>query len=68
MLIADSIQPSRIAFANSLYVVGFDLGQATAPLLTATIVASYGIQYGFAFSAGLTAVLFPILVWLSHYR
>jgi MFS family permease len=68
MLIADSIQPSRIAFANSLYVVGFDLGQATAPLLTATIVASYGIQYGFAFSAGLTAALFPILVWLSHHR
>jgi DHA1 family multidrug resistance protein-like MFS transporter len=67
-LIAESIQPSRIAFANSLYVVGFDLGQATAPLLTATIVAAYGIQYGFAFSAGLTAALLPLLAWLSHHR
>ncbi len=63
MLIADYIQPSRIALANSLYVVGFDLGQGTAPLLTATIVTSYGIQYGFAFSAALAATLLPFLAW-----
>jgi MFS family permease len=63
-LITDTIPRHRIILANSLYFIGFDLGQAIAPLLTAPFVTAHGIPYGFAISGAIAAGSLPLLAWL----
>ena len=68
MLVADHIQPSRSALANSLYVMGMDVGQAVAPLMMAGVVIRYGLEYGFIVSAAVSLVATLIIIWLKAHR
>lgn len=68
MLIAEHVQPSRSVLANSLYIMGIDVGQGIAPLITASIVVQYGIAYGFITSAGIAAAAALLLAMLSISR
>jgi len=51
MLIAEHIQPSRNILANSLYMMGIDIGQGIAPLITAGVAVQLGLKYSFMVSA-----------------
>jgi len=66
MLIAEHIQPSRNVLANSLYMMGIDIGQGIAPLITAGAIIQYGLEYGFIVSAVISAVAIVLLVWLNR--
>jgi len=68
MLIAESIQPSRSVLANSLYMMGIDVGQGIAPLITASIVVQYGLAYAFITSAATATVATLLLVMLNISR
>jgi predicted MFS family arabinose efflux permease len=68
MLIADHIQPSRNILANSLYMMGIDVGQGMAPLITAGVIIQYGLGYSFIVSAAISAVATLLLIWLSIHR
>ena len=65
MLIADHIQPSRNILANSLYMMGIDVGQGIAPLITAGVIVQYGLEYSFIASAAISAAATPLLIWLN---
>jgi MFS family permease len=65
MLIADHIQPSRNILANSLYMMGIDIGQGIAPLITAGVIIQYGLEYSFIISAGISAAATLLLIWLN---
>ncbi len=65
MLIAESVQPSRSILANSLYVIGIDIGQAMAPLFTAGVIIQYGLKYSFVFSGAILTVAILLLIWLK---
>ena len=64
MLIAEHIQPSRNILANSLYMMGIDLGQGIAPLITASVIIQYGLKYSFTVSAAISATTTLLLIWL----
>jgi len=66
MLIAEHIQPSRNVLANSLYMMGIDIGQGIAPLITAGAIIQYGLGYGFIISAVISAAAIVLLVWLNR--
>jgi len=68
MLIAEHVQPSRNVFANSLYLMGVDVGQATAPLITAGVVVRHGLESSFIVAAAISAVATGLLVWLNVHK
>ena len=65
MLIAEHIQPSRNILANSIYMMGIDVGLGIAPLITAGIVVQYGLEYSFILSAAISVIAAFLLVWLN---
>jgi len=68
MLIADHIQPSRNVLANSLYIMGLDFGQGMAPLITASIVIQYGLEYSFMVAAAISAAATLLIIWLNKHK
>lgn len=66
MLIAEYIQPSRNVLANSLYMMGIDIGQGIAPLIAAGAIIQYGLGYGFIVSSVISAAATVLLVWLNR--
>ena len=66
MLIAEYIQPSRNVLANSLYMMGIDIGQGIAPLIAAGAIIQYGLGYGFIVSSAISAAATVLLVWLNR--
>jgi len=66
MLIAEHVQPSRNVLANSLYMMGIDVGQGIAPLITAGVIIQYGLGYSFIVSAAISAAATMLLVWLNR--
>lgn len=68
MLIAEHVNPSRNVLANSLYMMGIDLGQGVAPLITAGVVNQYGLEYSFITSAAISAATTLLLVWVITRR
>jgi DHA1 family multidrug resistance protein-like MFS transporter len=66
MLIAEYIQTSRNVLANSLYMMGIDIGQGIAPLIAAGAIIQYGLVYGFIVSSAISAVATLLLVWLNR--
>jgi len=66
MLIAEYVQPSRNVLANSLYMMGIDVGQGIAPLITAGVIIQYGLGYSFIVSAAISAAATVLLVWLNR--
>jgi len=68
MLIAEHVQPSRNVFANSLYLMGVDVGQATAPLITAGVVVQYGLESSFIVAAAISALATVLLIWLNMHK
>ncbi len=68
MLIADHIQPSRNVLANSLYVMGLDFGQGMVPLITASLVIQYGLEYSFMVAAAISAAATLLIIWLTMHK
>ena len=68
MLIAEYVQPSRSVFANSLYLMGIDVGQGIAPLITAGVIVQYGLESSFIVSAAISAVATLLLIWLYMHK
>jgi len=68
MLIAEYIQPSRNVLANSLYMMGIDVGQGIAPLITASVVVQCGLEYSFILSAAISVIAVFLLIWLNTYK
>jgi MFS family permease len=68
MLIADNVQPSRNILANSLYMMGIDVGQGMAPLITAGLVVQYGLEYSFIASAAISVAATVLLIWLNIHK
>ncbi len=68
MLIAEYIQPSRNILANSLYLMGIDIGQGIAPLITAGIAVQYGLEYSFMVSAAISVAAVLLLIWLNMHK
>ena len=66
MLIAEYVRPSRNVLANSLYMMGIDVGQGIAPLITAGVIIQYGLEYSFMVSAAILAAATALLVWLNR--
>jgi DHA1 family multidrug resistance protein-like MFS transporter len=66
MLIAENVQPSRNVLANSLYMMGIDVGQGIAPLITAGLIIQYGLGYSFTVAAAISAAATVLLVWLNR--
>ncbi len=64
MLIAEYIQPSRNILANSLYMMGIDIGQGIAPIITMAAI-QFGTEYTFLISSALLATATLPLIWLS---
>lgn len=64
MLIAEHVQPTRNVLANSLYMMGIDIGQGIAPLITAGVIAQYGLHYSFIVSATISATTTLLLTLL----
>jgi DHA1 family multidrug resistance protein-like MFS transporter len=65
MLIAEHIHPSRSVLANSLYIMGIDIGQGIAPLITASIAVQYGFAHAFTMSAAIAAIAALLLAILN---
>jgi len=68
MLIAEHIQPSRNILANSLYMMGIDIGQGIAPLITAGVAVQYGLEYSFMVSAVISVAAALMLIWLNMHK
>ena len=66
MLIAEYVRPSRNVLANSLYMMGIDVGQGIAPLITAGVIIQYGLGYSFIVSAAISTAATVLLVWLNR--
>jgi len=66
MLVAEHIQPSRNVLANSLYMMGIDIGQGIAPIIAAGAIIQYGLEYGFIVSSAISAAATVLLVWLNR--
>jgi len=67
MLIAEYIQPSRNILANSLYMMGIDIGQGIAPIITMGAI-QFGTEYTFLVSSALLATATLPLILLSAQR
>lgn len=65
MLIADHVQPSRNVLANSFYMMGIDVGQGIAPLITVGAIIQYGLGCSFVVSAAISAAATFLLVLLN---
>jgi len=63
MLIAEHIHPLRNVLANSLYMMGIDLGQGIAPLITAGVAAQYGLTSTFVVSAVISVIAAIGIFW-----
>jgi len=62
MISTETISPSELVLANSLYLVAWDLGLALGPVLTSTIASSAGLLSAMAVSSALPAAsIVPIL-------
>jgi len=68
MLIAEYVRPSRNILANSLYMMGIDVGQGIAPLITAGVIVQYGLEYSFVVSAAISAAATLLLIWLNMHK
>lgn len=68
MLIAESIHPSRNALANSLYMMGMDIGQGMAPLITASVAVQQGLEYSFMIPAAISAAATLLIIRLNIHR
>ena len=68
MLIAERIHPSRNVLANSLYMMGIDMGQGIAPLITAGIAIQYGLAYTFIVSAVISAFGAIAILLMSRFN
>lgn len=68
MLIAEYVQPSRNVLANSLYMMGIDIGQGIAPLITASVIVEYGLEYSFLVPAAISAAATLLLIWLNIHK
>jgi len=68
MLIAEYIQPSRNVLANSIYMMGIDVGQGIAPLITAGVIVQYGLEYTFTVSTAISAAATLLLIWLNMHK
>ncbi len=68
MLIAEHIHPSRNILANSLYMMGIDVGQGIAPLITAGVVVQHGLEYSFMVSTVVSVAAALLLIWLSMHK
>ena len=64
MLVAEYTHPSRRVLANSLYLMGIDIGQGIAPPITAGIAIQYGLESTFTASAVISFVAASILAFL----
>jgi len=68
MLISEHVQPSRNVLANSLYMMGIDIGQGIAPLITASVIVEYGLEYTFLVPAAISAAATLLLIWLNIHK
>jgi len=68
MLIAEYVQPSRNVLANSFYMMGIDVGQGIAPLITAGVIVQYGLESSFIVSAAISAAATLLLIWLNMHK
>jgi len=68
MLISEHVQPSRNVLANSLYMMGIDIGQGIAPLITASVIVEYGLEYSFLVPAAISAAATLLLIWLNIHK
>lgn len=68
MLITEYIHPSRNILANSLYMMGIDVGQGIAPLITAGVVVQHGLEYSFMVSTVVSVAAALLLIWLSMHK
>ena len=68
MLIAEHIHPSRNILANSLYMMGIDVGQGIAPLITAGVAVQHGLKYSFMISAAVSVAAALLLIWLNMHK
>jgi len=66
MLIAEHVSPSRSVLANSLYMMGIDIGQGIAPLVTAGVVVQYGLVHSFSVSALISAIAASMVVLITR--
>jgi len=66
MLIAEHVLPSRSVLANSLYMMGIDIGQGVAPLITAEVVVLYGLASSFLISAVISAAAATIIILITR--
>lgn len=68
MLIAEHIHPSRNILANSLYMMGIDVGQGIAPLITVGVAVQHGLEYSFMVSAVISVAAVLLLIWLNMHK
>jgi len=68
MLIAEHIRPSRNILANSLYMMGIDVGQGIAPLITAGVAVQHGLEYSFMVSTVISIAAALLLIWLNMHK
>lgn len=54
--------------ANSLYIMGIDVGQGMAPLITAGVVIQYGLEYSFMLSAAILVTATLLIIWLNTHK
>jgi len=60
------ILTSRNVLANSLYMMGIDMGQGIAPLITAGIAIQYGLASTFTVSAVISAFATIAILLMSR--
>lgn len=46
-------------------MMGIDVGQGIAPLITASVVVKYGLEYSFIASAVISATATLLITWLN---
>ena len=62
------ILTSRNVLANSLYMMGIDMGQGIAPLITAGIAIQYGLASTFIVSAVISAFGAIAILLMSRFN
>ena len=62
------ILTSRNVLANSLYMMGIDMGQGIAPLITAGIAIQYGLASTFTVSAVISAFAAIAILSMSRFN
>jgi len=49
-------------------MMGIDIGQGMAPLITAGVVIQYGLEYSFMVSAAILATATLLIIWLNIHK